>query len=156
MKTNNKGFSLVELIVVIAIMAILAAVAIPTFATFIGKAQVASDVDYLAQIDSAADLAFAAEVNKPSAIVVAYDAESNDVVSITLTIDDVAYIINKGADNDYSADGATDPAKKACDELELVVDMNYNFQNPGKTITDGDLPDGVTLVAAEAEEESST
>ena len=28
---NNKGFSLVELIVVIAIMAILAAVAIPTF-----------------------------------------------------------------------------------------------------------------------------
>ena len=44
---NNKGFSLVELIVVIAIMAILAAVAIPTFATFITKAQVSNDVSFI-------------------------------------------------------------------------------------------------------------
>ena len=48
---NNKGFSLVELIVVIAIMAILAAVAIPTFAHFITKAEQASDDDLLHNIN---------------------------------------------------------------------------------------------------------
>lgn len=51
MKKNNKGFSLVELIVVIAIMAILAAVAIPTFAHFITKANEASDAELLNNIN---------------------------------------------------------------------------------------------------------
>ena len=55
---NNKGFSLVELIVVIAIMAILAAVAIPTFATFITKANDAADVDFIAQAEYAIELAY--------------------------------------------------------------------------------------------------
>ena len=63
MKTNNKGFSLVELIVVIAIMAILAAVAIPTFATFIGKAQQASDCDFMAQAKTAVELAYATDAD---------------------------------------------------------------------------------------------
>lgn len=48
---NNKGFSLVELIVVIAIMAILAAIAIPTFAHFITKANQASDDELLHNIN---------------------------------------------------------------------------------------------------------
>ena len=51
MKNNNKGFSLVELIVVIAIMAILAAIAIPTFAHFITKANEASDAELLNNIN---------------------------------------------------------------------------------------------------------
>lgn len=57
MKTNNKGFSLVELIVVIAIMAILAAVAIPTFASFITKANKAADDDFMAGLEYAINLA---------------------------------------------------------------------------------------------------
>ena len=57
MNTNNKGFSLVELIVVIAIMAILAAVAIPTFAGFIGKANKAADDDFIAGVEYAINLA---------------------------------------------------------------------------------------------------
>ena len=36
---SNKGFSLVELIVVIAIMAIIAGVAIPVYTTYINKAE---------------------------------------------------------------------------------------------------------------------
>ena len=54
---NNKGFSLVELIVVIAIMAILAAVAIPTFAHFITKANEASDAELLNNINYTLNLA---------------------------------------------------------------------------------------------------
>ena len=47
MKKNNKGFSLVELIVVIAIMAILAAVAVTSFAIYIDNAQERADLNYL-------------------------------------------------------------------------------------------------------------
>ena len=63
---NNKGFSLVELIVVIAIMAILAAVAIPTFASFITKANKASDESYMNDIKYAVELALAEEGGVPA------------------------------------------------------------------------------------------
>lgn len=64
---NNKGFSLVELIVVIAIMAILAAVAIPTFAGFITKANkgndesLLNDIEYAVELDRAEDGGLAAD-----------------------------------------------------------------------------------------------
>ncbi|MBQ2944986.1 MAG: type II secretion system protein [Clostridia bacterium] len=38
-KTNKKGFTLVELVIVIAVIAILAAVMIPAFTTIVDKAQ---------------------------------------------------------------------------------------------------------------------
>ena len=37
-KTNRKGFTIVELVIVIAVIAILAAVMIPTFSNLVGKA----------------------------------------------------------------------------------------------------------------------
>ena len=56
MKNNNKGFSLVELIVVIAIMAILAAVAVVGFSLYIPKAQQASDKQMVGDIEYAFEL----------------------------------------------------------------------------------------------------
>ena len=53
---NNKGFSLVELIVVIAIMAILAAVAVVSFSIYIEKAQEASDAEYRSNVEYFATL----------------------------------------------------------------------------------------------------
>lgn len=43
MRDNNKGFSLVELIIVIAIIAILGAVLVPSFMKYINKANIAHD-----------------------------------------------------------------------------------------------------------------
>ena len=57
MKKNNKGFSLVELIVVIAIMAILAAVAVVSFSIYIQKAQEARDLEYESNVNYFAQLA---------------------------------------------------------------------------------------------------
>ena len=42
----NKGFSLVELIVVIAIMAILVGVAVPVYTSYIGEANEGVDKQY--------------------------------------------------------------------------------------------------------------
>ena len=53
---NNKGFSLVELIVVIAIMAILASVAVIGVSVYIPKAQKAADEQMVADIQKAVDL----------------------------------------------------------------------------------------------------
>ena len=43
-KMNNKGFSLVELIIVIAIMVVLVAVLAPQYLKYVEKARVAADV----------------------------------------------------------------------------------------------------------------
>lgn len=56
-KMNNKGFSLVELIVVIAIMAILAVTLAPRLTQYIEKARVSSDRQILSTVFTAAQLA---------------------------------------------------------------------------------------------------
>lgn len=49
-KINNKGFTLVELMIVTAIVGILAAVAIPTYMSFVEKAKLISSVSALQPI----------------------------------------------------------------------------------------------------------
>ncbi len=58
---SNKGFSLVELIVVIAIMAIIAGVAIPVFTTYIDKSNKAADEQLFADIEDALIYALVAD-----------------------------------------------------------------------------------------------
>ena len=43
-KTNNKGFSLVELIIVIAIMAVLVGILAPQFIKYVGNSRVSTDI----------------------------------------------------------------------------------------------------------------
>ena len=90
MKKNNKGFSLVELIVVIAIMAILAAVAIPTFAGFIGKAQTANDESFLNDVKYAVELGYAEEGGLPSGYVLQLTIAGGKVTTLTLVDADPA------------------------------------------------------------------
>ena len=120
---NNKGFSLVELIVVIAIMAILAAVAIPTFATFIGRAQEASDVDYMNQVESAIELAYAGQVVTYDTIEVTYNSTSKLPTQIVVKNDDtvVATITKTDAEG-----GNNIPTHEQ--DAALVIDWDYKFQ----------------------------
>ena len=54
---NNKGFSLVELIVVIAIMAILIGVAVPVYSSYVEKSQKAADIQLVDEIIHALQIA---------------------------------------------------------------------------------------------------
>lgn len=73
-KTNNKGFSLVELIVVIAIMAVLVGVLAPTFLRYVEDSRRAKDIQMAASLQTAylADIAdgeITASVTTPTKIV---------------------------------------------------------------------------------------
>lgn len=57
---KNKGFSLVELIVVIAIMAILVGVAVPVYSSYIEKTQIAKDKQLVGEVAHALQIGYAA------------------------------------------------------------------------------------------------
>lgn len=54
---NNKGFSLVELIIVIAIMALLAGVLAPALLRYVEEAKIRTDEDKAAELDNAVTIA---------------------------------------------------------------------------------------------------
>ena len=66
MKSNKKGFTIVELVIVIAIIAILAAVLIPTFASLVRKANVSADTQLVRNLNMAVEIEKASSSAKHS------------------------------------------------------------------------------------------
>lgn len=73
-KTSNKGFSMVELIIVIAIMAILAAALAPSLIKYINKSRLSTDVQTGTTVASAINAALAVEAAYDACSAQGYDS----------------------------------------------------------------------------------
>ena len=131
MKTNNKGFSLVELIVVIAIMAILAAVAIPTFATFINKAQVSNDVSFINDVTYVAKVSNTLEHAGEDVDVFVKVKADGEIEEIVYKVDGVKVTITENNGTIRAVATTTGDAKTADEaigvEVGSSVDWSYKF-----------------------------
>lgn len=78
MKSNEKGFTLIELMIVVAIIGILAAVAIPAYMTYIQKARVTSLVfPGVHSIETNLGLYYATNGAFPAALTTAYTEDAD-------------------------------------------------------------------------------
>ncbi|MBR2445291.1 MAG: type II secretion system protein [Clostridia bacterium] len=127
---HNKGFSIVELIVVIAVMAILAAIAIPTFSIFITKARESTDIQYMHDVEHMLKLAYADDPTiEITEITVYVNRESGYVENISYTIDGGWEGEIKVADHVFvhqEGDG---------ENVSPLIDWEYSFK-AWKTVTE--------------------
>ena len=95
----NKGFSLVELIVVIAIMAILVGVAVPVYTSYITKANEASDIQAIDNLEHACEIVgieynvkitFEGDTNAVKATVAAGAKKTEAIAQLKLILGDAA------------------------------------------------------------------
>ena len=82
-KTNNKGFSLVELIIVIAIMAVLIGVLAPQFIKYVEKSRESTDLQNIEEIKTAIEAYVADNEGITANITVSFGAASADTSTIT-------------------------------------------------------------------------
>lgn len=82
-RKNNKGFSLVELIVVVAIMAVLVGVLAPAYLRYVEKSRLQKDVSAVSEVVTAIEVAAASEATyeelSKGAVTVAISSGAVDV-----------------------------------------------------------------------------
>jgi len=84
MKKSNKGFSLVELIIVIAIMAILIAVLAPQYLKYVEKTKRNSDAKAFGEVVQATEVAIADPLNEQiNSVTVSWNGGAGGQISFT-------------------------------------------------------------------------
>lgn len=139
---NNKGFSLVELIVVIAIMAILAVTLAPRLSAYVEKARLASDKEAVNAIYTAVKLAVLDDATMEDALNDTSPSVALNIASLPLgdsidATDDTMYEVSAGGDFTLCA-GYADNSRLLIQEISNVVgdfQLKSSAANEDTTIT---------------------
>ena len=128
----NKGFSLVELIVVIAIMAILVGVAVPVYTSYIEKANKATDIQAIDNLNHACEI-----------VALEYDVDIKFTYSnntLTATIQDKADSSDEEAAKQLNKILGSDATSKA---VSITVKTTLVAQGAANTAKDPQVPDNI-------------
>ena len=126
---NNKGFSLVELIVVIAIMAVLVGILAPQFLKYVEKSRLQKDNTAISEIANAAKTACAEED--------VLDAMGSTAAKLTLTT-------LTGSGQGYKISGVTPPAL----EKEMENTLGAEVKISSKTYTNASSKPEIVITPA--------
>jgi type IV pilus assembly protein PilA len=136
-KGNNKGFSLVELIVVMAIMAILAVTLAPRLTHYIDKARQASDREVVNAVYTAVKYTLLDE-DIYNNVVKGTDTASTASAGLTGTNDqlfdydsafDLLSTLYTGSDGKYTKLAVTGATDKFYDEITSVVGDSFDLKS---------------------------
>ena len=130
-KKNNKGFSLVELIVVVAIMAVLVGVLAPAYLKYVENSRINKDKTNAEEFIKAAEVAFTDEA-------IYNTVKFNTGADITITISD-ATAITVAADG--SVGGGAVVAGGTCGDLvkEMTAAVSDTLDLTSKKLNGGTL-----------------
>lgn len=147
-KMNNKGFSMVELIIVIAIMAILAAALAPALIKYINKSRLSSDISTGTSIASAIQTALSnesaydacSEISSATAFTSATFAGSM-ATEVAATIDPAKCVVKSKKDMNGTSLGSTNflvVVKPVDNTVEVYVGDTNHMCSPSvaKSLTE--------------------
>lgn len=144
---TNKGFSLVELIIVVAIMAVLIGVLAPQYLRYVEKSRLQKDNTSIAEVANVIKMASAEEkvVNdvRSAASTVTYKFDSTGLVaSGCAALDDEVNATITAADVKLSSTTYTKGVAAGTPYLELTVEIDSNSIMTVKTTGWKDTPGG--------------
>ncbi|PKM56353.1 MAG: prepilin-type cleavage/methylation domain-containing protein [Firmicutes bacterium HGW-Firmicutes-5] len=121
---NQKGFTLMEIIIVIVILGILAMIAIPRLIGFTSQAEIASDKEYAAVAARAAELYWAAN-DKPT------DVDIDDIIDADMIDDDsTALQYYDSATVSVDADGIATASLLEGTDVAITYDSVDGYDTP--------------------------
>ena len=130
MKMNNKGFTLVELIVVLVILAILAAILVPTLMGYIDKARSEKDFSTAQAVRVAVQSVIAEKYGKSGADVTALTAEEiNSALALIGAKDGKV----DGQSVSVSKDNVTIENNQLTKIVVTINDSNYTYDSSKNT-----------------------